>query len=195
VKEDIKIQGSDLNEMPEIKEREPFNTRRLEEQKNEKRLSRASTSRRESRTSEERPPIVFGGGSRFNLPQNIIKKLQDNGKVLGFVVYSSGNVEQKENYDTAIERGWKPLDSREFPELSRQYELSPFGTREEDYLIKRGGQVAMVRDKEIDDAERDYYDSEKQRQEYMASMYKTSQSDPRLPKPFIDQRTRHSGRL
>jgi hypothetical protein len=169
--------------LPEIKEKEPFKASRLS--------SRASMSRKD-RTEEERSPIVFGGGSRFNLPPAIIKRLSDNDKVLGFVVYSSGNMEQKENYENALERGWKPLDAREFPELMRQYELSPFGSREEDYLIKRGGQIAMVRDKNIDDAEKEYYDSEKQRQEIMASMYK--QADPRYPKPFIDERTRHRAR-
>jgi len=160
---------------------------------NEKRFSsRASTSRK-TRIEEERPPIVFGGGSRFNLPSNVVKKLHDSDKVVGFVVYSSGNVEQKENYFDAIDRGWKPLDAREFPELSRQYELSPFGKTEEDYFIRRGGQIAMIRDKEIDDSEKDYYDSEKQRQEYMAAMYK--QGDLRSPRPFIDERTKHRARF
>lgn len=151
--------------------------------------SRASTSRK---PREERPPIVFGGGSRFNFPDTVIKKLEKTDKVLGFVVYSSGNLEQKENYFNAIDRGWKPLDSREFPELSRQYELSPFGKSEEDYLIRRGGQIAMIRDKDIDDAERDHYDSEKHRQEYMADMY--TQQDSRLPKPFMDERSRRRQR-
>lgn len=173
-------QASGFKEMPKFRSRSS-------NVDNETRASSRATSSRKTRTEDERPPIVFGGGSRFNLPPNIIKKLNDSGKVLGFVVYSSGNVEQKENYFDALDRGWKPLDAREFPELVRQYELSPFGTKEEDYLIRRGGQIAMIRDKEIDDAERDYYDSEKQRQEYMASMYKST--DPRQPRPFIDERT------
>lgn len=170
-----------------LKEMEPFNAKKSLNDDGKRFSSRESTSRK-TREVEERPPIVFGGGSRFNLPANVNRKLQDSGKVLGFVVYSSGNVDQKENYFNALDRGWRPLDAREFPELIRQYELSPFGVREEDYLIRRGGQIAMIRDKEIDDAEKDYYDSEKQRQEYMASMYKTA--DPRHPKPFIDERTR-----
>lgn len=175
-----------ISETPDIKEIPTFRSR-TSNKSNEQRLSSRMTAPRKTRTEEQRSPIVFGGGSRFNLPSNVIKKLNDSGKVLGFVVYSSGNTDQKENYFDALDRGWKPLDAREFPELIRQYELSPFGTKEEDYLIRRGGQIAMIRDKEIDDAEKDYYDSEKQRQEYMASMYK--QSDPRHPKPFIDERT------
>jgi hypothetical protein len=175
-----------ISETPEISEIPTFRVR-TSNKSNDQRLSSRITSSRKNRTEEERSPIVFGGGSRFNLPANVLKKLNDSGKVLGFVVYTSGNVDQKENYYDALDRGWKPLDAREYPELIRQYELSPFGTKEEDYLIRRGGQIAMIRDKEIDDAEKDYYDSEKQRQEYMASMYK--QSDPRHPKPFIDERT------
>ena len=71
------------------------------------RAPRASSSRASrSRVSEERSPIVFGAGSRFNLPLSVIKKLKDAGKVAGFVVYSSGNMEQKENYFDAIDRGW-----------------------------------------------------------------------------------------
>ncbi len=191
MEENIKGQNVDLPESG-IKEIESFKVRQSSHH-NEKRFSSRESTSRKSRVENERPPVVFGGGSRFNLPQNVIKKLHDKGKVMGFVVYSSGNVEQKENYHDALDRGWRALDAREFPELLRQYELSPFGVCEEDYLIKRGGQIAMIRDKEIDDAEKDYYDSEKQRQEYMASMYK--QSDPRHPKPFIDERTRHRSRF
>ena len=176
-----------LNSEENITKIKPFTM----EESEDKRLSRASNARR-TRTEDERPPIVFGSGSRFNLPAKILKKLEDDGKVLGFVVYSSGNVEQKENYFNAVEREWQPLDARQYPELLRQYELSPFGVKEEDHLIRRGGQIAMIRDKDIDAAERDYYDSEKSRQEYMSSMYK--QTDPRLPKPFLDERTRQRGR-
>jgi hypothetical protein len=141
-----------------------------------------------SRTAEERAPIVFGGGSRFNLPLNVVKKLRENGKEPGFVVYSSGNEEQKENYYNALDRGWKPLQACDYPELSRQYEMSPFAQKEESQLIRRGGQIAMTRDIELHNAEKDHYDSEKQRQQYMADMYK--QTDPRYPKPFTDERTR-----
>src|ERR1700735_1325234 len=101
-----------LNSEENITKIKPFTM----EESEDKRLSRASNARR-TRTEDERPPIVFGSGSRFNLPAKILKKLEDDGKVLGFVVYSSGNVEQKENFYNAVERGWKPLDAREYPEL------------------------------------------------------------------------------
>lgn len=148
----------------------------------------ASERSAKSRTSEERAPIVFGGGSRFNLPASVVKKLRDSGKEPGFVVYSSGNTDQKENYYDALDRGWKPIQACDYPELSRQYEMSPFEQKEESQLIRRGGQIAMIRDSQTHNAEKDYYDSEKQRQQYMADMYK--QTDPRYPKPFTDERTR-----
>lgn len=146
-------------------------------------LNRGST----SRVSESRPPITFGGGSRFNLPTSVVQKLKDAGKVPGFVVYSSSNEEQKENYFAAMERGWKPLTANEFPELARQYELSPFSTKEADQLIKRGGQIAMVRDKETDNAEKEHYDSERERERMMLQQYSW---DGGNVKPIIDQRKR-----
>ena len=110
-----------------------------------------------------------------------------------FVVYSSGNTDQKENYYDAMDRGWEPVPANEHPSLARNYELSPFGRIDEgDQLIKRGGQILMKRTVELDEAEHRYYDSETQRQQYMADMYK--QADPRYPKPFMDERSRGMGR-
>src|SRR3982751_3704375 len=149
MEKNINMQTSDVKEIEPFKITETYGNK-------EKRFSSRSSTERKTRIDDERPPIVFGGGSRFNFPESVVKKLKDSGKVVGFVVYSSGNIEQKENYFSAIDRGWRALDSREFPELSRQYSLSPFGKTEEDYLIRRGGQIAMIRDKEIDDSERDY---------------------------------------
>ena len=158
-----------------------------------KRAARSTESRaHEGRISNERPPIVFGSGSRFNIPISVIKDDPDH--AYSFVVYSSGNEEQKENYFDAIDRGYKPVPASEHPSLARNYELSPFERREDgDQLIRRGGQVLMKRPIELHDAENEHYDSEKQRQEYMADMYK--QSDPRHPKPFLDERKRGRSRV
>lgn len=158
------------------------------------RASRATESRGfEARVGEERAPIVFGGISRFNLPPALVSRLKDNDEVASWVVYSSGNTEQKENYYNAIDRHYKPIAGCDYPELARQYEMSPFASREEgDQLIRRGGQVLMKRALNVQEAEDDYYDSEKQRQEYMADMYK--QADPRYPKPFMDERKRTRNR-
>lgn len=188
-----------MNESYEIKQIEPFNPDNIEESNssNEKKLSRRNSNvdrsarpnvARSPRTKEEEDfsPIVFGGGSRFNLPISVVKKLEEEGKVAAFVMCSSMNEEQKENYFNAVDRKWKPLDAREHPELRRNYELSPFGDSEQDHLVKKGGQIAMVRDKRIHDAETMHYDSEKQRQEFMASTHRTE--DPRTPRVIFDHR-------
>lgn len=160
------------------------------------RVSRNLESREfEGRIVNERPPIVFGGGSRFNLPPNLLKRFKNDGYVLSFVVYSSGNVDQKENYYNAIDRGYDPVASNEAPELRRRVELSPFGAREEgDQLIRVGGQTLMKRRVEDQEAEDKYYDSENSRQEYMMNLYRSGQYDPRRPIPFpLDERRRRHG--
>ena len=136
------------------------------------RRSRTTESRAfESRVPSQRSPIVFGTASRFNVPAEVMKDDPDH--KYGFVVYSSGNVEQRENFYEAMDRGWKPVPAAEHPSLARNYELSPFGNREEgDQLIRRGGQILMKRPLDIHEAEEEHYDSEKKRQQYMSDMYK-----------------------
>lgn len=141
----------------------------------------------ETRVAEMRDPIVFGGNSRFNVPSQVLRDDPDH--VYGFVVYSSGNTEQKENYYEAMDRGWKPVSASEHPSLARNYSMSPFKSNEaEEELIRRGGQILMKRTVELQRAEDEHYDAEKQRQDYMAEMYR--QVDPRYPKPFMDSRTK-----
>jgi hypothetical protein len=139
----------------------------------------------QSRTASERTPLKFARVSRFNLPESLLK--QDLDHVYSFVVYSSGNVEQRENYEKAIAAGWKPVLASEHPELVRNYEHSPFEKRElNDTLVKTGGQVLMKRTKEDDEAERAFYDSERIRQEQMAHQYNATKGSVTL----FDQRTR-----
>lgn len=151
------------------------------------RRSRATDNRAfESRTVDDRPPIVWNKGSRFNVPDSVLRSDEDHD--YSYVVYSSGNIEQKENYYDAIERHYKPVAASEHPDLARNYELNPFGSRDEgESLIRKGGQVLMKRRKEYGQAEKSHYDSEIHRQHYMAEMYK--QQDPRYPKPFMDDRS------
>lgn len=150
------------------------------------RESRSAT----SRTVSQRPPMTFGQ-SKFNLPLSVVQKARDNGQEMGFVVYSRGNEEQRENYDEAVFRGWRPLRTSDYPELAPPEALSPFGKRQEETenLIRRGGQVAMVRDTETHQAEQEYYDAEKERQRHLAEMYKTD--DLGRPRVLIDQRSRN----
>lgn len=150
------------------------------------RRSRSTENRNfESRSASERPPIVFNRGSRFNVPESVLKS--DDDHAYSYIVYSSGNIEQKENYNDAIDRFYQPVLASDHPDLARNYEMNPFGDRGEEQLIKRGGQVLMKRKKEIHEAENAHYDAENYRQQYMAEMYK--QADPRYPKPFKDDRS------
>ncbi len=152
-----------------------------------KRSSRATENRSyDGRVTEERPPIVYSNGTRFNLPTDLINGDPDH--KYSFIVYSSGNQEQKENYFEAIDRGYQPVRASEHPTLARRYNLSPFDRKEEDDLIKRGGQILMKRPSDVHKAEEDYYNERTHRQNYMADMYK--QHDPRLPRPFMDERKR-----
>jgi len=146
---------------------------------------------KEGRVKDERPPIVFGLGSRFNLPPQLVQRFKDDGYVLSWVVYSSGGSDHKENYYEAIDKGYQPLPASAAPELMRQYELTPFGDgkREEasNQLIQKGGQTLMKRPIEIHNAEEDFYDSENQRQQYMSDLYRAGQANPSLPRPFLDE--------
>lgn len=143
------------------------------------RTPRASSSRgAQSRVAESRSPIayaanpVIGVGSRLNLPETVVKKLREDGQEPAFVVYASGNQDQKENYFTAVDKGWRPLRASEYPELARNYEINPFGDRVEDQLIRRGGQIAMVRDKDIHDQEQAVYREQNRAQkEYSQKHY------------------------
>lgn len=151
------------------------------------RRSRALDSRNfESRTVDQRPTFVYRGGSKFNVPLDVTDSDPDH--VYSYVVYSSGNFEQRENYYEAMDRGWKPVAASQHPSLARNYNINPFGTRDEgDQLIRKGGQVLMKRTIEEDDAEKAFYDAENRRQQYMSDMYK--QQDPRMPRPFLDDRS------
>lgn len=155
------------------------------EESSPSRTRRSATSRTAfSRVSEDRHSVSFGD-SQFNLPKSVVEKLKAEGKVVGFVVYSSMNEEQRDNYLRAQDRGWDPLCANEYPELTRRYNLAPFSSRESDEFVKRGGQITMIRSKEQDDAERKYYDSEVDRTNKMLREYSFSGGEI---KPYIDQR-------
>lgn len=140
----------------------------------------------ESREAEERPQAFFGGNSRFNVAKEILDA--DPEHAYGFVVYSSGNYEQKENYYDAINRGYSPVPTSEHPKLARRHVATPFRESREDQLYTTGGQILVKRDKKIDIAEKEYFTGNQQRQEYISEMYR--QPDPRFARPYIDQRTR-----
>lgn len=175
----------ELNPESNLTSIEPFK-KKAKESIQESDSTESNAYRRNKKQGDPKSPITWGTKSRFNLPDAVIQKLKDEGKVVSFVPYSVANEEDKERFFKAIDDGWQPIDGRDFPELMRNYKLSPFGMKEEDYLIKKGGQVAMWRDKETHDAEQSYYDAEDRRKKYMTDMYR--QPDPRMPKPYLDER-------
>lgn len=145
----------------------------------------------ESRGAVERAPLVYGTGSRFNFPAEAIQRFHDQGYELNYVVISSGNTDQKENYFNAMDRGHIPLLASEDPSLARNYNMNPFGSRDDaDQFIKKGGQIATKRKIEDAKVERDYYDGENKRDQYMTDMHKMSMNNPGAPRPFLDERKR-----
>lgn len=156
------------------------------------RRSRSTDNREfESRAANQRTPIVYGTRSRFNFPEETIKRFKDMGYELNYVVISSGNQEQKENYYDALERGHEPLLASEDPSLARNYGMDPFGSRDDaDQFIRKGGQVATKIKIETAQAERDHYNDENKRTHYMTEMHKLAANNPGAPKPFLDERRR-----
>lgn len=153
------------------------------------RAPRSTTNREFStRSVAERAPVAYGGISRFNLPPSVINKFKDEGYELNFVVHSSGGLDQKENFFDAIRRRHQPVPVSECPEIARQYSMSPFGAREADELYLVGGQTLMKRKIEDAEDERNYYDSEKARQEFMVNEFR--QGEAQDTRVFADKRTR-----
>lgn len=145
------------------------------------------------RSSNERAPLNYGTLSRFNVPEKTRKKYKDLGYELCWIMYSSGNVEQKENYFKALERGYSPVLASDDPELCRNYSMSPFGEKSDsniDSFIPRGGQILTKIKEEVRDDELDLYDAENRRNNYMTDMHKIAANNPGAPKPFIDERRR-----
>ena len=158
------------------------------------RRSRSTDSRSfDSRAANERAPLNYGTLSRFNVPEKTRKKYKDMGYDLCWIMYSSGNLEQKENYFKALERGYSPVLASDDPELCRNYSMSPFGEKSDsniDSFIPRGGQILMKIKEEERESELELYDSENRRNNYMTNMHKIAANNPGAPRPFIDERRR-----
>jgi hypothetical protein len=115
--------------------------------------------RRERIREAVRDKIAYFNKSQFNLNPALLEKLKDQGKEVSYVVYSSMGQDMRENYSKALNDQWRPLKAQDYPELGSANELSPFPSRhEEESLVRVGGQIAMMRDKEIGDAERAIYE-------------------------------------
>lgn len=154
----------------------------MEEKIEEVAVGRPSNRRSDTRLAapNSRPVFTFGGGSRFNMPREILDG--DPEHDFGYVVYSSNNIDQTQNYNDACDRGWEPVRVSEYPSLSRQRIASPFSARDNanDFEM-RGGQIAMRRLKEVSRQENEYHDQSKYSQEQKADAHK--HYDPRMPRP------------
>lgn len=133
------------------------------------RPSRHAQSRaHEGRIKKERPAISISLGSRFNLPQEI---LDDEDYVYGWVAYSCNGEELQEAIDEAEDNYWEFVPKSEYPTLTRRYRHDLFGRKEEDHLIKKGGQVLMKRLREIDEEYAKAYNERNLRDEEMKKNY------------------------
>lgn len=151
------------------------------------RASRATESHSyEGRVTEERPPIVFSENSRFNVPQAI--KDADPLHSYSYIAYMSGGTEKRDEYYDAIHRRYfKPVRASENPILARRYELDPFDKKDEDDLIKVGGQILMKRPIEAKEAEDKYYDEKNSRNAYISEMHNSR--DLSRPRMIRDERS------
>ncbi len=148
------------------------------------RMNRTIKSDRPNERGSERKVVSLGEDSAFNLPKSFIDKHPD--KSFCFVPYICGGVElQDDYYDAVHKRGFQPVLTSAYPELSRRLPNSPFGKKEEEELVKVKGQVLMVRDIEDKENEERKYDEYNARQEYLKSLHTM---DPRNPTLLVDER-------
>lgn len=125
----------------------------------------------DTRKAEERAPLVYGSGSQFNVPEEIIKSDLDHKYC--FVVRESMGEEQRENYYRSTRRGFFPVLASEHPSLSRNYDEGPFKKVSElDKYICCGGQILMKRRKEDHDAEEEMYNIQNMRERNIAETFK-----------------------
>lgn len=133
------------------------------------RVSRHSEGRAQTaRVKKERPAITISLGSRFNLPKEI---LDDPDYVYGWVAYSCSGEELQQGVEEAFDSYWLPVPKDEYPTLSRRYISDVFGRKEEDQLIRKGGQILMKREREIDDEFNKAYNERNERDQEMKNNY------------------------
>lgn len=118
---------------------------------------------------EQRKPISFSLGSRFNIQEHV----KEEGYSYAYIPYNVGGEEKRDLYFEAIDRrGFEPVKASSHPDLARRYDLSPFKRREEDEFIHQGGQILMRRLEEYKKAEDEFYDERNSRNNHMVEMRK-----------------------
>lgn len=161
-------------------------------------MSDFKTSSRTSRSSDlrshdgrvsisgTRAPVSFATGSRFNVPKEVIESDPDHS--YEYIAYQSGGVDLTSEYDEAVyRRGFAPVERSQHPTLSRNDIANPFGKKQEDNLVKQGGQILMKRPIEVKKAEDDFFNEFTARQNYIKQMH--SNRDPGSTKMLADERS------
>lgn len=152
------------------------------------RRSRSKDSRDyDNRASKERPPIVFGHISKYNLDESI---LADTRYKFAFNAYMVRGEEIPQNFYTSQRNGWEPVEASEYPQARRIYKHDPFRKREsEDELIRVDGQILMRRDVETCEKEAQFFDEENYHKDNIVNMHKGDYGGTRV---FSHSRTRDS---
>ena len=135
------------------------------------RRSRSLDSRdSDNRASQERPPIVFGNISRYNLDPSI---LADKRYRFSWVPYMVNNEEIHQYYDNAVRRGWEAVEATDYSQARRVFKKDPLRNRadEEEYM-KVGGQICMRRKEEICKDEDKYFSEENAHRDKLVDLHK-----------------------
>jgi len=91
-----------------------------------------------------RAPITVARGSFFNVPREVLDSDPDHS--YSFIPYYSGGQELLEVYEEAVHvDGFRPVKRSSHPLLKRQTVETPFSRKEDDDLVKVGGQILMKR--------------------------------------------------
>ena len=143
----------------------------------------------DDRAASERPPIVFGNQSRFNLPESV---LADKRYEFGWTPYMLRNEEMHQKFDDSMAKGWECVEASEYPQLRRTYKYDPFRKRTdgEEESIKVGGQICVKRKIEIKEAEDKHFNEENFHRQQMVDVHKMD--SPGGTRVFSHSRTRSS---
>lgn len=150
----------------------------------QKRMERERNDAKIDPRMDERAPIVYSEDSRFNVPASI--RESDPEHVYAYIPYKCGGKELEDDVYNAIEKdGFIPVRASEHPALKRRYDLGLFAKKDEDDLIKTGGQLLMKRTVEAQKRSDIKYDAAIAQQNYMRELYS---QDPVRPRMIEDRR-------
>lgn len=151
----------------------------------ETRLPRSVQGRSMQERQPERTQMAYNIDSRFFIPPMLQEKYPD--KIFGWIRYSyAGNMEDKPNYEQAVDDGFVPVPGDIWPSFGRRNVASPFERKEHDSneLIRREGHVFMWIDRKEYENVRSRYDLLTARQGQM----RNELTDPSLVKIHDERR-------